>query len=156
MGRLLWQQERDDEAEIILRRSYQRVEWRPGLGGLIYWAGTNLGGLLAAHGRYGEAEPVLRRAVKDADRQQFRGSAYSLCSKLGLVYVLLAQRKSDELASMLQSIETEIGRFKWEGSEFDTKLRRLQCLASGKCHLDDAAFQNEASRVIRSADFEAG
>ncbi len=155
LGGALADQQRNGEAEEILRRAYARVEWRPESERSLYQITCNLGGLLTSQGRFAEAEPMLRRAVKETSRRNFRGTVYALHSQLSLAYTLFAQEKSGELAPLLVSIDTQIGRFNYAGSEFETRLRRLQCLASGQCKIGTSELWAEVSRAMAPAVADA-
>lgn len=151
LGGLLAQRGQDEEAERILRRALARVEWRPDSEREIYQIGCNLGGLLASHGRFAEAEPVLRRTVREMDRRNFKGTVYALHSQLALAYTLFAQDKAGELAPLLASIRTQIARFNYGGTEYETGLHRLQCLAAGTCRVGQAELRAEIGRAMTPA-----
>jgi tetratricopeptide (TPR) repeat protein len=155
LGRLLAIRERDDAAELILRRAFARVEWRPDSERPLYQITCNLGSLLASQGRFAEAEPLLRKAVSEMSRRSFKGSIYSLHSQLGLAYALFAQEKHMELNPLLKSLETQITRFNFGGTDFDARLRRLQCLAAGTCKIGRAELWAEVSRAITPTTSEA-
>jgi tetratricopeptide (TPR) repeat protein len=150
---VLLKQGRANEAESLFRRALDRVEARSDGEQTVYKTCTNLGSLLASQGRFGEAEPLLRRAVKGAATtglDRGKGSAISLSAQLNLAYALLGMRKTIELVPLLQSVEAQVRRYNYRGSEIDTRLQRLQCLANGKCLVSDAELRAEASEAMAS------
>lgn len=148
LARAMWRQDRRDEAEQIFRRALGRVEWRPGEDRTIYWVNMNFGALLAEQGRFAEAEPLLRMAVSRWSRSRGRGSHFSLRAQLALAYVLFAEAKTDDVATMLKAVEAQIIRYGYDGSDIEARAQRLRCLLTGACTLDSAQLRAEASRAI--------
>jgi hypothetical protein len=95
-----------------------------------------LAALLSSQGRFVEAEPLLLKAVLGAKTAFRLDWESSLNAQLGLAHVLPAERKTDELAPLLRSIEAQIGRYHFGGSDIEAGLRRLNCLASKKSRAD--------------------
>jgi tetratricopeptide (TPR) repeat protein len=148
LGRAVWRQQRRDEAEQIFQRAFERVEPLSGQERTIYWVSANYGGLLASEGRFDEAEPLLRMAVNRWSGTRGKGSVFSLSAQIALAYALFAQGKEDELRRLLTSLEAQIVRYKYEGSDMEARLHRLQCLAAGLCRVDETSLRVEASEVI--------
>ena len=148
LGRAVWRQQRRDEAEQIFQRAFGRVEPLSGQERTIYWVSANYGGLLASQGRFVEAEPLLRLAVKRWSGTRGKGSVFSLSAQIALAYTLFAEGKDDELRRLLASLDAQIVRYKYDGSDIETRLHRLQCLAAGLCRVDETSLRVEASEVI--------
>jgi tetratricopeptide (TPR) repeat protein len=148
LGRAVWRQQRRSEAEQIFRRAFERVEPLSGQERTIYWVSANYGGLLASEGRFVEAEPLLRMAVNRWSGTRGKGSVFSLFAQISLAYTLFAQGKDDELRPLLTSLEAQIVRYKYDGSDMEARLRRLQCLAAALCRVDETDLRAEASEAI--------
>lgn len=156
---VLRRQGRSDEAEILFRRALDRVEKRSDGEQTVYKTCTNLGSLLASQGRFAEAEPLLRRAVKGAGTTGLdhgKGSGTSLSAQLNLAYALFGAGKTIELVLLLQSVEAQVNRYNYGGSEIEARLQRLQCLASRKCLVSNAELRAEASEAMALGSPDGG
>lgn len=148
---VLQRQHRYAEAEQTYRRALDRVEERPRTDETVYLTAMNLGGLLLSQGRFDEAEPLLRQAVAGTSIRRKQGSGHSLSAQIGLGYILFARHKTGELATLLRSVNAQIGRYNYGGTEQDFRLRRLQCLAAGTCRISETELRAEAGETMKPA-----
>ncbi len=149
LATVLQQQARYEEAESFYRSASKRLERGSGSEIDSIFTSMNLGALLASQGRYGEADPLLRKAIAGARTLGLNGWEIGLSAQLGLAYILFAQYKNEELSSLLRSIEAEINRKNYGGSAYDFRLRRLQCLEAKKCVVGGAELRAEVDEAIR-------
>jgi hypothetical protein len=147
LGNLLRYQGQWAEAELLLKRALERSQRRSDRAFMLI-ASKDLVELLSLQGKYAEAEPLLRMVEAGAKTEFRLDRENSLNAELALAFVLLADKKSDELVGLLQSIEAKIDRYGFRGLEIDARVQRLKYLKFKNGPADEMELRREVAGAI--------